>query len=511
MPENEELSTLEQNSTEVAEEEAKSARPAALDKGRFFKNVFVVLASNIISILSGILVGFVIPKILGVSEYGYYKTYTLYCSYIGIFHFGFIDGIYLKYAGKKYDELDYMQFRTYTRFLVIMEVAISCIALLVALPFLKGSYRWILFFVAANVIVTNMVSYYEFVGQITMKFKQVSIKNIIRCVLNIIVVSVLYVLYRYYGTTIFAKIYIAISLVIGYLLLGWYLVSVNKITFGKAYPIKSEKSNIKYLFKIGFPLLLANLIGQLVFVADQQVVNIAFSNETYSTYAFAYNMINLITVATSAISVVFYPTIKSMDADAVTNNYSRINAYLLMFVALCLTAYFVMDVFVRAFLDKYVESLIIFRVILPGVMISSSISVIKYNCYKRFEAINNYFIKSVIILALSIAANVAVYLIFKNTISISIVSIFVLLVWYIIVEFYFVKRFNVKWKKNLLYLLSILTAFYLTILINNIYIAMVVYMVSFAAITLAFYYGLVKNLAKALMKKLKRNKGTVNE
>ena len=54
-------------------------------------------------------------------------------------------------------------------------------------------------------------------------------------------------------------------------------------------------------------------------------------------------------------------------------------------------------------------------------------------------------------------------------------------------------------------------SFYLTILINNIYIAMVVYMVSFAAITLAFYYGLVKNLATALIQRLKRNKGTVNE
>ena len=88
---------------------------------RFIKNIVIVLISNIISMLSGILIGFIIPKIMGVTEYGYYKTFTLYSTYIGILHFGFLDGIYLKFAGKQYEELYKEKFKTYTQFLFIME------------------------------------------------------------------------------------------------------------------------------------------------------------------------------------------------------------------------------------------------------------------------------------------------------------------------------------------------------------------------------------------------------
>ena len=67
-------------------------------RNKFIQNFIVVLISNGLTILSGILVGFIIPKIMGVTDYGYYKTFTLYSSYIGLFHFGFIDGIYLYFA-----------------------------------------------------------------------------------------------------------------------------------------------------------------------------------------------------------------------------------------------------------------------------------------------------------------------------------------------------------------------------------------------------------------------------
>nr|MCR5647522.1 hypothetical protein [Acholeplasmatales bacterium] len=133
---------------------------------RFFKNIIIVLISNIISMLSGVLIGFIIPKIMGVSEYGYYKTFTLYSSYIGILHFGFIDGIYLKFAGKEYSEINKKQFRTYTQLLFMMEFSISLILLLASLFFLNTSYFLIILFVSINILVTNIVTYYEFISQI---------------------------------------------------------------------------------------------------------------------------------------------------------------------------------------------------------------------------------------------------------------------------------------------------------------------------------------------------------
>ena len=62
------------------------------------KNIIRVLLSNVATIISGIVIGFIIPKILSVRDYGMYKTFTLYMTYAGFFSLGIIDGIVLKFG-----------------------------------------------------------------------------------------------------------------------------------------------------------------------------------------------------------------------------------------------------------------------------------------------------------------------------------------------------------------------------------------------------------------------------
>ena len=485
-------------------DETVKAPQGAETQKKFFKNIVIVLISNIITVLSGILIGFIIPKIMGVSEYGYYKTFTLYSSYIGILHFGFIDGIYLKFAGKKYEELDKGKFRTYTRFLFLLELFVSLLVVGASFFFLNTKYFLIILFVSLNVLATNVITYFEFISQITMRFKRTTARNVIRCTLNIISVTVLYLLWKFNDAVIYNYVYVIITLSISYVLALWYIVSYRDIVWGKGNTFKEEKAELRYFFKVGIPLLLANLIGQLIFVVDQQFVNLGFDNDTYAVYAFAYNMIELITVATSAISTVLYPTLKTLNEDTVKKNYSKLNAYLLMFVALCLTAYYPLVLIVNAFLPKYVESLPIFLIILPGVLISSSIAVIKYNCYKTFNKINNYFIKSLIILCLAIIADLAVYYIFGTTQSISIVSIAVLFVWYVIVEAYFIRAYKVSWVRNLIYLVLILGGFYGISFIPNIYGAFGAYVGYYLIVTAVLYNREIRGIISKL--KSRRNK-----
>ena len=295
---------------------------------------------------------------------------------------------------------------------------------------------------------------------------------------------------------IYNYVYVVITLSITYILAVWYVITYRDIVFGKCGKFSDEKRELKYFFKVGVPLLLANLIGQILFVVDQQFVNLAFDNDTYAVYAFAYNMINLITVATSAISVVLYPTLKTLNADSITRNYSKINSYLLIFVALCLAVYYPLVLIVTQYLPKYVEALPIFLIILPGVLISSSIAVVKYNCYKTFNKINNYFVKSLIILCIAILADLAVYFIFGTTQSISIVSIGVLFIWYIVVEAYFIRAYKVSWIRNLLYIVLILGGFYGISFIPSIYGAFGAYIGYFLvvlALSGRYLIGVVKD------------------
>ena len=477
----------------VNNEEDSMIKPVGTKKT--LKNLTMVLFSNVFAILSGILVGFIIPKVMTVGDYGYFKSFSLYTSYIGLLHLGFIDGIYLHLAGTKYESFDRAKFRFYFKFLFLMQILMMVVVLGISLFFLKTEYFFILVFVALDVLAVNLITYYEFISQITLRFKLISLRNIIRNSINILAIVGLWVYHSIYDCYINDLIYISIVVAINYVMALWYIISYRELSFGRSAKFSECKDEVKYYFKIGIQLLLANIVGQLMFVADQQVVNIFFDNVVYASYAFAYTMINLITIATSAISVVLYPTLKTMDNETIKHDYGRLNAYLLMFVSFCLIIYFPLDWFIHLFLEKYIPSLDIFKIILPGVLISSSIAVIKYNCYKTFNNVKGYFIRSLIMLAVAVVADIIVYFIFKNTESISIVSLFVLFIWYIITEIYFIRNFKVHFVRNVIYMVLMIGGFYVSVFVlKNIYIGMAAYFGYYLLITILMNYGIIKSL-----------------
>lgn len=64
------------------------------------KGLMYVLIANFINLGFNLITNFVLPKELSVESYATIKTFQLYVSYAGLFHFGFVDGMYLKYGGK---------------------------------------------------------------------------------------------------------------------------------------------------------------------------------------------------------------------------------------------------------------------------------------------------------------------------------------------------------------------------------------------------------------------------
>ena len=85
---------------------------------RFAKNMSYTISSNLISLIVSTLVVMVIPKLIGIEDYGYWQLYIFYSSYVGFLHFGWNDGIYLRYGGEKYKDLDKKLF--YSQFMELL-------------------------------------------------------------------------------------------------------------------------------------------------------------------------------------------------------------------------------------------------------------------------------------------------------------------------------------------------------------------------------------------------------
>lgn len=463
-------------------------------------SILKVSISNFIKLMSGVLAAFLIPKIMGIDDYGIYKTFTLYATYVGIFQFGFTDGIYLKYGDKNFDCLDRNKFSFFSQFFICTQLLFCFVFLCIGVFFLNNKYQFLVVALALYLLTTNIVAYYQMISQITLRFNELTIRNIVQSLLSSFSIIGLFIFYKLNATMITFEWYIIITVLINTVLTIWYIVTYRNITFSK--PVTNGiKEDIFSCIRIGLPLMIANLCSTFILLVDRQFVNVLFDNETYAIYAFSYNLLALITTITSAISVVLYPTMKRTNNDVLIKKYPILSSILLIFVFACCVFYFPMIRFINWFLPKYTGSIPVFRIVLPGLALQSVVTIVMHNYYKNDLKEMSFFVKSIIILLLSIVANFIAFFLLGTTISISIASIIVMFVWYIVIESYIVKKYRVGYFKNFIYMCLMFFAFYFSSLSTSWWIGMLLYLALFFLITFIFYKNRLNQLSSTIKRR----------
>ncbi|MFW6030500.1 MAG: hypothetical protein ACOCRO_09660, partial [Halanaerobiales bacterium] len=139
----------------------------------FFRNFLFSFTSNFISLIVSTLVVLIVPKLIGIEEYGYWQLYLFYSSYIGFLHFGWNDGIYLRYGGKEYKDLDKQLFFSQFCMFVGLQLIISVIIATIAILFVKNGDRiFIIQMTALCLLIMNIRHMLLFVLQATNRIKE---------------------------------------------------------------------------------------------------------------------------------------------------------------------------------------------------------------------------------------------------------------------------------------------------------------------------------------------------
>ena len=154
--------------------------------GGVLKNIVGIIASNISTVVSGIIIGFIIPKVISVEGFGLFKTFSLYITYVGLFSMGIIDGIVLKYGDKDYEQYDAKLFRSYFRWYFIIHIFWVICIILSSFFFHDGDHKFIILMVAVYLLFSNIVGYYQQISQITQRFKEYSVAKILQSIMKIL-------------------------------------------------------------------------------------------------------------------------------------------------------------------------------------------------------------------------------------------------------------------------------------------------------------------------------------
>lgn len=453
---------------------------------KLISNILNVVSSNVIGFGSSFIVGFVLPLYLSVSEFGLYKEYMLYLSFVYLFNFGYNDGVFIKYGGQDFKTIDKKAIVSEHSFVLIFQLIMFILMLIVSLVM---NHTILLLFSVATLF-TTVMTYHRNLLQAVGEFKLYARSNIIQTIINILTI-VAVILFTSNESYIYFVIMNIITTILSYAYLEYHYYKI----FGNHFSFKI-RDNIK-LFKVGIFILIANMSMAFIGNVGSWFVNLFFTIESFAQYSFSNSLLNTILLIVNSVGMVFYSVIARTDNQVTLNYLKRI---LLIIGTIGGSIYFVFSIIITTFMDKYIPSLGILAITFLTVPYIIIIRIVIANLYKSKRSEKLYFKVMVLLVALSIIIVTLFYFITKTMEGIAMGTFVTYLMWYLYsTEKEFVFLHNSK--KDIFLIISHFIVFYISSILLPMQIGFLVYILY----TIVVLYLFKKDILE-IFKYVKSNK-----
>ncbi|MBC9022878.1 hypothetical protein LHV02_09060 [Limosilactobacillus fermentum] len=474
-----------------------------MEENNFLKNIAQVMFGNAALLLSQVLTGFVLPKLMSVESFGNYRIFMLYGTYAGLLHFGFVDGILFKYGGKNIDDIKREEISKYFSVFIVIEAITSMVIIAISVLFFFGSkYGFIFFAIGIYSFVLNVVTFFQYFSQAIMRFGLVSSASLIQAAtISMIIISILISKLIGFSKGVNYRTYVVMYIGVYCVLLVFYTLGYkqsnqyNKISITSKY----GTNGINEVFKVGLPITIAYQISNLTLNLDNQFVSMFFSARTFAKYSFAYNLISITVSVVLAVAMVLFPYLNKLGKAAALKQYINNIDYILLFAYASLISYYPVRIIIQWFLPKYQESLVYFRILSPGVAITLCITVIVSNYYKVMDDNIRYLRNGCISLVITLILDTVVYFTFKDVIAMAFVSLVELAIWYTIEDVSFRIKYNIKNFSSYLYIGLMVVAFEVATGMQNVLLSFIIYVCLYIVVSLLVMRRSMKILSQKLI------------
>lgn len=449
------------------------------------KNFIGVAGANILSLAVGVLTGLIVPKLLSVEEFGYWQIFLLYINYIGLLHFGFNDGIYIKYGHYSYDELPKQRFRTYFTFLFIFQGAIALLLSLAAY-FLAGDKirLWIFIYVAFNMVLINLTTFFAFVNQITKRFSVYTrLLSASKIIYILAIAGTLFVNERYH------IIYIIVHTIVNIITLAGYMYKSRDLVFGTLDGILKNLRDIINNITVGFFVMIGNFMALAIIGLDKLFVERFLTLRDFAMYSFAAAMISVVYLLLNAVSTAVYPYLTRVRRrEALKILYDKASIIIFILSGFTMAGYFIFYFIVERFLPQYIPSMPITLLLFTTAFLKAKISIIGSNYYKALHLQKEYTFNNIFALLLGILTNGIAIIFLPGNISIAAASVLTFHLWYLYTEHYFRRVLSVDRNKETWANLFLSAAFIaIGVLVKSWYIGLGIYLFIFLIFIIVFY------------------------
>lgn len=342
------------------------------------RNFSFTITSNFLTLFISTIVILIVPKIIGVYEYGLWQLFLFYSSYVGILHFGWLDGIYLRYGGSQYEDLDKSIFKAQYIFLLGSQVAFSIIVSGISYFLLDGNIKNIIYSVAILIVIVNLKTYFQFILQMTNRISEYAMSNIIYAIIYAIVLILLIFLgVRDYRLYILSYILSQTCALIYCLVVCKDIICIE----AKA-PFHLSFDEIKINLSVGVKLVLSNVAGMLIVGTTRLGIQYGWSVTIFGKISLILNISSLLMVFVNSISLVLFPLLRRINPERINSVYNSLRNLLMPIVFVGMLIYFPIKLYMPLWLPKYNSALIYMSILFPMVAYTA-----------KFEALSNTFLK----------------------------------------------------------------------------------------------------------------------
>ncbi len=323
------------------------------------RRVVFIMSSQILTITVSLIMTIGVTKVLGIAEYGYWQLFLLYISYVGFFHLGLIDGVYLRYGGKHKSELDLFEVRSIFWSLSIIQLFILLLFFFLARN-LTLLNQELLIPTFATAYITNTQSFMHFVLLSTNNITKYSVSVIIEKAFVILAILFCYIYYNL-DYQVLILIYISSKILSIIILLFFFGFLFNKsITF----PIDL----LFLVIKSGVILMLANIINGLILGIPRFFIERKWGIEIFGKVSLAFTTVFFFSVLFYQLSHILFPVLRNKDFLQQKTTFIKLRSNISRVLMIFFIAYFPLSIFFSLILPKYEYSFVIFIYLLPIVI-----------------------------------------------------------------------------------------------------------------------------------------------
>lgn len=417
----------------------------------------------------------IVPKLLGVEQFSYWQLFIFYSGYVGFFHLGLPDGIYLRYGGTELDKMDKALLGSQLRIMMAFHIIVGAVGI-IALSFFSiewdRKYVWIL--TAIYMVVSNAFWFLGYVFQAANQTKKYSLATIIsKAFFTVCILALMFL--RPEGFQIYVLLYVVSQA----LALAYCAYNGKDFVFSKQIPIKRTFSEMYTNMKIGINLTFSNLASSFILGVGRAMIDATQGISSFGIVSLAISLMNFFLQFISQISMVMFPMLRQFEQEKMKKFFVVLRSGISYLLCAILIIYVPVKYVLAMWLPQYELSLEYLSILLPLCIFDGKMQLL-YNTYlKVLRKERTLLVINIISLCIStVLCSVGAYLL-NNMTAVIIGMVAAIAIRSLITNVYLSRIMNLPNEVNVLWECVLSLVFITTNQIFPMHIAFLVYLIIF--------------------------------